>query len=96
MLFKVGSYRKVHMTIRDREDHNDFDLNKERFLNNIRWQFALCNVMEKLPEKIKEEDGVKYVYSGYNFVINSLDFSTLKNYISNVMEFMDFTAEIEE
>lgn len=96
MLFKAGSYKKVKMTIRNREDHNDSDLKKRKFLNNIRWQFAFCDVMEKMPEKIKEEDGIKYVYSGYNFAISSLNFSKLKNYISNVMEFVDFTAEIEE
>lgn len=96
MLFKAGSYKKVKMTIRDREEHEGFNFQKERFLSNIRWRFAFRDVIEKAQEKTKEEDGVKYVYSEYRFAISYSKLSSLKQYISDIDEYVDFTVEIEE
>lgn len=96
MLFKADSYKKVKMIIRDREEHEGSNFRKEEFLSNIRCRFAFRDVMEKAPEKTKEEDGVKYVYLEYRFIISNSKLSRLKQYIFDINEYVDFTVEIEE
>ena len=96
MKFKSDAYRKVCMTIRNREDNDDCCPQKDNFLMDIRYEFAFCDVIENKMKTIKEEDGVKYVYSEYDFIVNAQKLRPLKKYIRMVMGYVDFTAEIEE
>lgn len=96
MKFKSDAYRKVRMTIRNREDKDGFCPQKDSFLTSIRYKFAFRDVIENIRDMIKEEDGVKYVYSKYDFIVNVRELQSLKNHICIVMDYVDFTAEIEE
>lgn len=96
MKFKSDAYRKVRMTIRNRENKDGFCPQKDSFLTSIRYEFAFCDVIENIKETIKEEDRVKYVYSEYDFIVNVRELQSLKNHIRIVMDYVDFTAEIEE
>lgn len=96
MLFK--NCKLIEMTIRvhNVEDSQNSNTQKNTFLNRIRWQYAVCDAMKKVSERVKKEDGIEYIIVEYLFVINKSKLKDLKHYIEYITNHTDFTVEIEE
>lgn len=90
----ICTVKKIKMIVCDRKADRD-SINWE-FLNNVRYRFALGGVVEKVSERTKEEDGVKYELKEYHFVIEKSKLLDLKMYIRCITDYVSFTVEIEE